>query len=104
MSREEFIELVKQETGLNVRVLSGIEEAKCTFFGAVYGLKEITSSLISTTTNSSSTIHSFSSNQYLNVVIDIGGGRSFIHFFIRLFFYLIITHTKHTNTLNTQTH
>jgi exopolyphosphatase/pppGpp-phosphohydrolase len=64
LCRQEFIDLVQRETGLNVRVLSGSEEAKCTFFGAVHALRGIPFPLIN-----------HSKNDLLNVVIDIGGGR-----------------------------
>lgn len=35
-NREEFVERVKDETGLNIKVLSGIEEAELSFQGAVW--------------------------------------------------------------------
>lgn len=34
-NRDEFIQLVKEETGFNVQLLSGDEEAQCTFEGAL---------------------------------------------------------------------
>lgn len=53
-NRDHFLKVVKQETGLKVRVLSGLDEAKYTFLGAK-------SVLDHQKTNS-------------NVIIDIGGG------------------------------
>jgi exopolyphosphatase/guanosine-5'-triphosphate,3'-diphosphate pyrophosphatase len=55
--------LVQRETGFQVRILSGHEEAKCTFFGAVHALQQVPTS-------------SFDDHNkdHLNVVIDIGGG------------------------------
>jgi exopolyphosphatase/guanosine-5'-triphosphate,3'-diphosphate pyrophosphatase len=59
-NRSEFLNLVKQETGWDIRLLSGSEEAETTYMGALSVLKDC-------------------SNQ-TNLILDIGGGSSELAF------------------------
>jgi len=52
-NRQEFLELVRERTGWDVRVLSGLEEAEMSYLGVIHGLKKSVDA---------------------PVVIDIGGG------------------------------
>ncbi|WP_372635872.1 Ppx/GppA family phosphatase [Fodinibius sp.] len=54
-NREEFLERVEEHTGLRVTILSGLEEAACTFLGAQCVLSDVP-------------------RDQLKIVLDIGGG------------------------------